>query len=98
VFKSDNTILTNDSPKKSVCNGIGNSIFIKTWTRQAMNDDFLLSGLTLWLLCLHLDCHLRQLKDLINKYQIGVPPLAANSKLLLHIASRMVFSTRNVGL
>jgi hypothetical protein len=32
LFGSNNTILIDDSPEKSVCNETGNEIFVKSWT------------------------------------------------------------------
>ena len=33
-FTNDNTILIDDSPKKSVCNESGNAIFLESWSRN----------------------------------------------------------------
>jgi hypothetical protein len=96
MFNIDNTIRINGIPKKSICNEVGNLIFLRIWTWRALNDDCYLTGLNLQLLRLHSKCNLGQLRDFLNKYQIGVPPLVADNKLLLHIARRMAFSVRNL--
>jgi hypothetical protein len=98
VSNSNNTILDDDSPKKSVYNDTGNWIFLQIWTQQAINDDFYLSALASMLFYLHSGCNLEQLRDFVNEFQIEVPPLAKDSKLHLHIASEMALSTRNVGI
>ena len=88
----ENMILINDS-SKCVCNDSRNCLFLKTWTPLAVANDFLLHILAPWLLQLH-TC--RQLRDFVNRNWIGVPPLAANSQVLLHIVNGMVLSSRNV--
>jgi hypothetical protein len=91
-----NTILIDDSPEKCVCNDRGNCLFLEIWNPLGVADDFLLRILGPWLLRLHTDCTCKQLRDFINRNRIGVPPLAANSQVFLHIANGMALSSRNV--
>jgi hypothetical protein len=35
-------------------------------------------------------------RDFVNKNRIGIPPLAANSQVLLHIANDMALLSKNV--
>lgn len=44
VLDSDNTLLIDDSPEKSVCNHTGNAIFLRPWRRAACIDKFLTGG------------------------------------------------------
>jgi hypothetical protein len=96
LLDKENTILIDDSPEKYVCNDRGNCLFLKTWTPLDSTDDFLIHTLAPWLLRLHGNCSRGQLSDFVNSNRIGVPPLAANRKELLHIANGMVLSSRNV--
>jgi hypothetical protein len=79
----ENTILIDDSPKKCICNESGNCLFLEIWTPPTVADDFLLCTLAPWLLRLHTNYTCGQLKDFVNRNQIGVPPLAANSQSAL---------------
>jgi hypothetical protein len=49
-----------------------------------------------WLLRLHTNCTRGQLRDFVNRNRIGIPLLAANSQVLLHIANGMALLSRNV--
>jgi hypothetical protein len=98
LFNRINTILINGNLEKCVCNEIGNPIFLLTWTCQALIDDFLLNVLVPWLLWLYTNCNLGQLKDYVNTNRTRVSPLAAISKLLLHIAREMALSHKNFGI
>ena len=49
TFHNDNTILINDSPKKSVCNEAGNAIFLESWSCHHVDNNFLLGTLGPWL-------------------------------------------------
>jgi hypothetical protein len=95
-LNEENTILIDDSPKKCVCTDSGNCLFLETWAPLDVADDFFLHTLSPWLLRLHTDCTRGQLRDFINRNCIGVPPLAANSQVLLHITNGMALSSRNV--
>ena len=92
----ENTIIIDDSPKKCVCNDRGNCLFLETWTLLGVADDFLVCTLGQWLLQLHTDCTYEQLQDFINRNCIRVPPLAANNRVLVHIANGMALSSRNL--
>jgi hypothetical protein len=92
----ENIILIDDSPEKCVCNDRGNCLFLKTWTPLDSTDDFLIRTLVPWLLRLHGNYSHRQLRDFVNSNRIGVPPLAANSKELLHIANGMALFSKNI--
>jgi hypothetical protein len=96
LLDEENTILIDDSPEKCVCNDRGNCLFLKTWTPLDSSDDFLIRTFAPWLLQLHGNCSHGQLRDFVNSNRIGVPPLAADSKELLHIANGMAFSSKNV--
>jgi hypothetical protein len=96
LLDEENTILIDDSPEKCVCNDQGNCLFLKIWTPLDSTDDFLIRTLAPWLLRLHSNCSRRQLRDFVNSNRIGVPPLAADSKELLHLANGMTLSSRNV--
>jgi hypothetical protein len=92
----ENTILIDDNPEKCVCNDRGNCLFLKTWTLLDSTDDFLIFMLAPWLLRLHGNCSRGQLRNFVNSNRIGVPPLAADSKELLHITNGMALSSKNV--
>jgi hypothetical protein len=92
----ENTIIINDNPKKCVCNDRGNCLFLETWSPLGIVDDFLVRTLGPWLLRLHTDCNRGQLRDFVNRNCIGIPPLAANSQVLVHIANGMALSSRNL--
>jgi hypothetical protein len=53
VFHSDNILLIDDSPEKSVCNYTRNVIFLSPWNRDDRNDNFLCQDLFSWLRNLH---------------------------------------------
>ena len=40
-FINDNTILIDDSPKKSVCNESGNAIFLESWSQNELESNYL---------------------------------------------------------
>jgi hypothetical protein len=92
----ENTIIIDDSPEKCVCNDRGNCLFLETWSPLGVADDFLVRTLGQWLLRLHTNCTRGQLRDFVNRNRIGVPPLAANSEVLVHIANGMALSSRNL--
>ena len=82
---SHNTILIDDSPEKYVCNNNGNCLFLETWNPLDASNDFLLHSLAPWLLNVHKNYGRRQLRDFINREQIGVRLLAKDCKVVLHI-------------
>ena len=55
-FTNDNTILIDDSLEKSVCNESGNAIFLKSWSRNEPESNYLLDTLAPWLSCLNTQC------------------------------------------
>ena len=59
-------------------------------------DDFLLHSLAPWLLNVHKNCDRRQLRDFVNKEQIGIRPLAKDCEVVLHVGKGMVLSSKNV--
>jgi hypothetical protein len=93
---SQNTILIDDSPKKCVYNDSGNCLFLETWNPLDASDDFLLRTLGPWLLNLHKNCGRGQLRDFVNREQIGVRPLAKDSEVVLHIGKGIALSLKNV--
>jgi hypothetical protein len=51
-YKNNNTILIEDSPKKSILNDTGNVIFLKSWkhnVRNSASDAYLTAKLGPWL-------------------------------------------------
>ena len=56
LFTNDNTILIDDSPKKSVCNESGNAIFLESWSRNEPESNYLLDTLAPWLTRLNTQC------------------------------------------
>ena len=92
----ENTIIINDSSEKCVCNDRRNCLFLETWTPLDVDDDFLVRILGQWLLRLHTDCICGQLWDFVNRNCIRVPPLTANSQVLIHIANGMPLLSRNL--
>ena len=47
-FSKENTLLIDDSPEKSVCNEIGNAIFLQPWEHRLRGDKFLMESLVPW--------------------------------------------------
>ena len=55
-YKKKNTILFDDSPKKSILNDIWNVVFLKSWkhdVRNSTSDAYLIAQLGPWLERLH---------------------------------------------
>jgi hypothetical protein len=98
VLNSDNTLLIDDSPEKSVCNHSGNAIFLRSWKRAASDDKFLTEELVPWLRRLNSDCPMGQMQDYVNMNRIGIQPLAPSSPRMKYIIDGMRLSSRNVGL
>ena len=96
-FSNENTILIDESPEKSVYNETRNAIFIESWSRHHMENDFLLDTLALWLSRLNIYYMLGELREYVNQNQIGSFPLAADDPLLLHMMRGMALSAKNVG-
>ena len=65
-FTNDNTILIDDSPKKSVCNENGNTIFLESWSRNELESNYLLDTLAPWLTCLNMQCMPGFLREYVN--------------------------------
>ena len=97
LFGSNNTILIDDNPEKSACNETGNTIFVKSWTRHDVNDIYLMDKLAPWLHCVHLECHSGDHREFIDQNQLGMLPLAKDSKLFAHINCGMAQSAWNIG-
>lgn len=76
-FSSDNTLLIDDSPYKSICNENGNAIFLNTWTHHNRRDDILMEELLPWLRRLDSNCQPGQLQRYVEDKQIGRNPLQA---------------------
>jgi hypothetical protein len=93
---SQNTTLIDDSPEKCVCNDSENCLILKTWNPLDASDDFLLRSLVPWLLNMHKNCGRGQLRDFVNREQIGVRPLAKDCEVVLHIGKGMALSSKNV--
>ena len=96
-FSNNNTILIDDSPKKSVCNESENAIFLESWSRHEPDNNYLLDTLAPWLSRLNLYCGPDQFREYVDRNRIGCPPLAADDPLLLHMMRGMALSAKNVG-
>ena len=96
-FNNENTILINDSPKKNVCNETGNAIFLESWSRHYVENNFLLGTLALWISRLNMYCMSCELRKYVDQNQIGSSPLVADDPLLLHMMQGMALSAKNVG-
>jgi hypothetical protein len=96
LLDEENTIIIDDNPEKCVCNDRENCLVLETWSPLGVADDFLIRTLGQWFLRLHTDCSCGQLQDFVNRNRIGVPPLAANSEVLVHIANGMALLSRNL--
>ena len=95
-FSNENTILINDSLEKSIYNETGNVIFLESWSRHLVENNFLLGTLAPWLSCLNMYCMLGKLRQYVDQNQIGSSPLATDDPLLLHLMQGMALSTKNV--
>ena len=95
-FNNENTILINDSPEKSICNEIGNAIFLESWSCHHVENNFLLGILALWLSLLYMYCILGEFRKYVDQNQIDSSPLAANDPLLLHKMQGMALFVKNV--
>jgi hypothetical protein len=60
------------------------------------SDDFLLRTLVPWLLNVHKNCGSGQLRDFVNREQIGVRTLVKDCEVVLHIGKEMALSSKNV--
>jgi hypothetical protein len=97
LFDLNNTILIDYSPEKSVCNKTENNIYLKSLTRQDLNDSYLMDKLAPSLRRVHSGCKSGKLRQFVDKNRLGMLPLAKDSKLFAHINRGMVQSARNVG-
>ena len=91
-----NTILIDDSPEKCVCNDSGNCLFLEAWNPLDASNDFLLCSLAPWLVNVHKNRGWKQLRDFVNREQIGVRPLSKNCEVVLHIEKGMALSSKNI--
>lgn len=76
-FTSDNTLLIDDSPHKSICNENGNAIFLDTWTHHNRTDDVLMGELLPWLRRLDSNCQPGQMQAYVEGNRIGLNALRA---------------------
>ena len=97
-FNIDNTILIDDSLKKSVCNRRGNAIFLELWSCHHVDNNFLMDTLAPWLNRMNVYCAPSQFRTYIDQNQIGCPPLVADDPLLLHMMHEMALLAKNVGI
>ena len=81
-FTKENSLLIDDSRKKSVCNESGNAIFLKPWTHEDQNDNVLLGRLLPWLESLHNGCPTGQLREYVNANRIGLGPPTRDDDLV----------------
>ena len=96
-FTTDNTILIDDSPNKSVCNENGNAIFPDSWSRTSRRDNGLLGEILPWLRRLHSHCQTGHLRQYVNDNRIGVNPLNADDYDMRQIVDRMTESAQVMG-
>jgi len=96
-FSSDNTLLIDDSPYKSICNENGNAIFLDTWNHGKWNDDVLLGELLPWLRCLDSNCEPGQMQKFVQDNRIGLNPLRAGDEDVDIVIEGMVESSRVMG-
>ena len=61
-------------------------IFLESWSRHELNNNFILATLASWLIFINLYCTPDQFRNFVNENWIGSPPLATNDPLLLHDA------------
>lgn len=97
TFTSDNTLLIDDSPEKSVCNESGNVLFLNTWTRMHTRDNFLMESLAPWLRNLHSNCAPGHLREYVDMNRIGCGPLPVSDPLHSHIVRGMRDSAAKFG-
>jgi len=93
-FSSDNTLLIDDSPHKSICNENGNAIFLDTWNHGKWNDDILLGELLPWLRRLDSNCEPGQMQKYVQDNRIGLNPLRAGDEDVNNIIEGMLESFR----
>ena len=96
-FHSDNTILIDNSPEKSVCNESGNALFLEPWSRDRLDFNYLTDTLGPWLRELNDACQAGELKKYVTENRIGVSPLSPDDPLLSHMMRGMALSAKNVG-
>jgi hypothetical protein len=76
-YNKNNTILIDDSPKKSILNDAGNVVFLKSWkhtVRNSTSDAYLTTDLGPWLEGLHKEGH-GEVPGFVNSNRLGVNPL-----------------------
>ena len=96
-FTKENTLLIDDSRKKSVCNERGNAIFLKPWTHDDENDNVLLGRLLPWLESLHNGCLAGQLRQYVNANRIGLGPPTRDDYLVQEMMALMREAARERG-
>jgi len=87
-FDVDNTLLIDDSSEKNMCNDPGNAIFLRTWSGQVDNNEFM-GTIAPWLCRLYEECGSTKLWEYVKSNQIGYDPLTLNSRLHSHILDGM---------
>jgi hypothetical protein len=82
-YKTNNTILIDDSPEKSILNNTKNVVFLKSWkhtVRNSASDAYLTTELGPWLERFHKEGH-GEVPGFVNSNQLGVNPLVPGDVL-----------------
>ena len=92
LFDLNNTILIDYNPEKSVYNKTENNIYLKSLTRQDLNNSYFMDKLVPSLRHMHSRCRSGKLRQFVDKNRLGMLPLAKDNKLFAHINRGMVQS------
>ena len=82
-YKKNNTILIDNSPKKSILNDARNVVFLKSWKHTMKNfvsDAYLTIELGPWIERLHKEGH-SEVPRFVNSNQLDVNPLILDDVL-----------------
>jgi hypothetical protein len=82
-YNENNTILIDDSPKKSILNNTGNVVFLKSWkhtVKNCLTDNYLFTELAPWLERLHTKRQ-EEVAQFVNNNRLGVNPLVPGDTL-----------------
>jgi len=97
VINAQNTLLVDDSPRKSICNESGNAIFLDTWSHETRRDNVLMTELLPWLRRLHSNCPDGSLQQYVNEHRIGMKPLDGRHSWAVEIVNAMRISADALG-
>ena len=94
-FSPGNTLLIDDSPHKSICNENGNAVFLRTWSPQDKEDDFLMEELLPWLR--RLESQAGHLQRYVEDNRIGLDPLRPGDGNANKLIDAMLESSQIMG-